>query len=369
MTRFDVIIVGGGVAGLATALALRSAGHSVAVIERGGYDRAQIGETFPPEIKLPLAQLDLWHGFRALRCPQMPSRLSAWGSERLDEVDYIFNAYGNGWLVARPAFEKMMAGRAVDCGVRLIHNAYLRACGREGDRSWRFALADDAGTHVLRGRFAVAATGRASSVLRGPGETRAVHDQLLAIVTRAARPVNWSPDDHRPLIEATADGWWFSALFPDGLVHLAMMTDLDLARARMRQYHSRLRMLNALLGRAPSTRERLGRRPELIAPVHVVSANTYMNDKLIGDAKLAVGDSASAFDPLAGQGSFAALSGGIRAAKAIAEYFRIGGDALQRYADQERLRFAQFLADRTAYYRMEPRWPHSRFWMRRHVAP
>jgi flavin-dependent dehydrogenase len=101
----------------------------------------------------------------------------------------------------------------------------------------------------------------------------------------------------------------------------------------------------------------------------VVAANTYINNQLIGDAKLAVGDAALALDPLAGQGSLAAIDGAIRAARAISEYFRAGTQALQRYADQEQLRSERFLADRTAYYRMEQRWPHSPFWNRRYEQP
>jgi flavin-dependent dehydrogenase len=366
VTRFDVIIVGGGVAGLATAVALRTLGYSVAVIERGNYDRPRIGESFPPEIKIPLAELTLWESFLALRCAPAPSRLSAWGDERLDEADYVFNAYGNGWLVLRPTFERMMAAGAVDCGVTLFRKARIQSCARDA-RSWRFTLLHDERIHALGSSFAVVATGRGSSALRGADETRTSYDRLLAIVAAVARPVGWPSYDHRPLVEATADGWWFSALFPDGRVHVAMMTDADLARNEMRRHGSRPSMLSASLAGAPSTRARLGHRLELLGPAQVVAANTYASDMLVDHGKLVVGDVASAVDPLAGQGSFAALAGGIRAAGAIDGYFRQGMEALQHYADDERRRFAQMLADRTAYYRMERRWPESCFWRRRQV--
>jgi flavin-dependent dehydrogenase len=70
-------------------------------------------------------------------------------------------------------------------------------------------------------------------------------------------------------------------------------------------------------------------------------------------------------DPLSGQGSFASLEGGVRAAEAI-DAFLNKGEGLQGYADRERRWFAQALIQRSAYYRMERRWSDSPFWRRRH---
>jgi flavin-dependent dehydrogenase len=364
---FDVIVVGGGVAGLATAIALRSKGYSVAVIERQVNHRAQIGEVFVPEARLPLTTLDLWDDFLALRCAQAAARLSVWGSDHLDQADYIFNAYGNAWLVGRPSFDRMLSRVAVDRGVKFFAKARLQRVSREHNRIWRLTLSCSGMSRVVCSKFAVAATGRASSVLREAGETRRTYDHLVAIVARVGRPTSWRHDDHRPLIEATADGWWFSLLFPDGEVHLAMMTDSDLARTAIRRAGSRPAMLNASLRRASHTRERLDDRLDLLRPPQVVAANTYMNDRMVDDAKLFVGDAALAIDPLAGQGSFAALDAGIRAAEAVGEYFRAGIQPLYDYTQDERLRFEQYLADRAAYYRLEQRWPYSPFWKRRHA--
>jgi flavin-dependent dehydrogenase len=365
--RFDVIVIGGGVAGLATAIALRSEGYSVAVIERQLNNRAQIGEIFVPEVRLPLTTLDLWDDFLALGCAQAAARLSVWGSDRLDQADYVFNAYGNGWLVVRPSFDRMLSRVVVDRGVKLFAKARLQRVSREDNRTWRLTLSCGGMSRVVCSPFAVAATGRASSVLRQADETRRTYDRLVAIVARVGRPASWHLDDHRPLIEATADGWWFSLLFPDGEVHLAIMTDSDLARTAIRRAGSRPAMLHALLHRASHTRERLDDRLDLLGPPQVVAANTYINDRIVEDAKLFVGDAALAIDPLAGQGSFAALDAGIRAAEAVGEYFRAGIQPLYDYSREERRRFERYLADRTAYYRLEQRWPHSPFWKRRHA--
>ena len=365
MTRFDVTIIGGGVAGLAAAIALRSAGCSVAIVERGHYERSQITETLPPEVKIPLVALNLWNSFLTLSNTQTVSRLSAWGSRQLDEADYLFNAYGNGWLVARPAFDQMLAERAVQAGVALFRNTRLQACEKGADRSWRLILSETAPSRTIFGKFAVIATGRGSSMLRKSRERKLSADRMIAIVARVMRPANWPLDDTRPLIESAPDGWWFSVLQSHEYVDLAMMTDSDIARAQIRRHGSLAATLGALLSAAPHTCERLGCRMAFCLPVRIVAANTYMTGRVIDDSRLAVGDAAQAVDPLAGQGSFAALDGGIRAANAIFEYFHKGAASLRRYAQQEWRRFDELLVARSAYYRIERRWPQSPFWLRR----
>jgi glycine/D-amino acid oxidase-like deaminating enzyme len=57
--NFDLIILGGGPAGTATALSLQQhiPSLSIVVVERSGYDRAWIGETLNPWAQLLLRQL------------------------------------------------------------------------------------------------------------------------------------------------------------------------------------------------------------------------------------------------------------------------------------------------------------------------
>jgi len=59
----DVLVVGGGPAGTATALALRRYGFNVVVLERSDYKNTRIGETLLPAIREPLVNLGLWELF------------------------------------------------------------------------------------------------------------------------------------------------------------------------------------------------------------------------------------------------------------------------------------------------------------------
>ena len=100
---FDVAVIGGGPAGTSIAIALANARavRSVAVLERSRYDRVRIGETLPPEARVPLAQLGVWDRFLEQGHAPSPGTDSAWGREELEERHFIFNPYGNGWHLDR----------------------------------------------------------------------------------------------------------------------------------------------------------------------------------------------------------------------------------------------------------------------------
>ena len=61
----DVLILGGGPAGSATALALRkhAPGLSVLLVESSSYDQPRIGEVLPAPAKVLLEHLGVWTDF------------------------------------------------------------------------------------------------------------------------------------------------------------------------------------------------------------------------------------------------------------------------------------------------------------------
>jgi len=358
--------VGGGIAGTSTAIALRMRGLSVTLIERSNCNQKRIGETLHPQIKVLLSSLDLWDDFVALRCAQAPARLSSWGHARLDVADHIFSPYGNGWVVARPTLDVMLAVAAERRGVVLVREAKIRSCYKGDDGVWVFTLSRRGAISTISSDFAVVATGRSSLPLRVPRERKISYDQLVCMFADVAPPTKWKADDHRPLIEAVADGWWYSVLLPDGRVIVALMTDADLARHMTRRHYSREAVLTFLLGHTLHTKERLTGQLNFLSLPAVVAANTYCREIIADHGKLMVGDAAFAIDPLSGQGTYAALESGIRAAEVISKYHSMGNRALVDYASHERQRFDQLLVERAAYYRLEQRWPNSPFWCRRH---
>ena len=95
------------------------------------------------------------------------------------------------------------------------------------------------------------------------------------------------------------------------------------------------------------------------------SAPSFLLDTVVGDDWLAVGDAASAFDPISSQGIQKALVDGRLAGKAIADYLRAGEGSLVGYQSSIASRFEQYRRGRRYFYDLEKRWPTSRFWTKR----
>ena len=97
MHSVDVVIVGGGPAGAATALALVGHGLEVAVVERSCYDTVRIGETVGPWIS-KVSSSSWASGSAFLPTLHNPSHAvhAVWGSAAVSHQDFICHPYGVG---------------------------------------------------------------------------------------------------------------------------------------------------------------------------------------------------------------------------------------------------------------------------------
>ena len=91
MQTVDIVIVGGGPSGAATALSLARVGLSVSVLERTRYEEVRIGETVAPTIRNPLGALGLWERFLEAEHNPSHANRSAWGSPEIHYQDFIFD--------------------------------------------------------------------------------------------------------------------------------------------------------------------------------------------------------------------------------------------------------------------------------------
>lgn len=359
--RRDVIVIGGGPGGSATALALARCGWSVTVIERSDYHDMRIGESLAPSIRPQLQALGLWQSFQEDSHLPAYGVLNAWGSGELYDNAYIFDPYGVGWHIDRRRFDAMVARSAEHAGAEVCRRARVTSYFYDGPDGWHVEFVWHGKLRRMRARFLVDATGRTSPVRQQLGVKDSQYDQLVGVAGVFAGGTNAPSPNACTLIETTPQGWWYSAPLPSAQLMVVYMTDLDLyvqgRRAQPRFWYECLRDTQHTRRRVRHLRP-VGRRRAYIAGSHCV-------EHVQGPNWLPVGDAVAALDPLCGKGISMALRTAVDAAERIAAYLEGERHTLTGYTQDIARWFAHYLAHRQHYYAQENRWCTSPFWHRR----
>jgi flavin-dependent dehydrogenase len=348
MPAVEIIVIGGGPAGCAAALALARAGRLVLVVERSRYQAWRIGENLPPRARPLLDAMDLFERMDAHQ--QTPSRAihHAWGSAELQVDEHLLNPHGAGWHLDRRRFDALLADGAEAAGARVLRGRAPRSL-RRGSAGWRLELDGEAFTAPI----VVDASGRSAWAARAAGARWLAHDRLVGL-TAQLDPAGDATAGPHLLLEAVADGWWYSVSQPDGSLIATYMTDQEALRSvpAGRLWQAQLdRSTHTAARAAPFTRR---------GAVRVRSAASGRLDRAAAEDWIAVGDAAAAYDPLSADGIYKALRGGLDAARCIVE-----GAPFAGHHDEVARSFAAYLQQRSDYYHREQRWPRSPFWRRR----
>jgi flavin-dependent dehydrogenase len=352
--RCNVLVIGGGPAGTATALALQARGIETLVIEKSHYEAPHPGETLLGESKPLLVSMGVWDRFLSGRSVAAAPVLSCWGDMQVRSRPPELNPYGAGWHVDRSWLDAMLARAAEDAGALVYCGVRPHRVERTSS-AWRVVLRGaGTGEANVHARYLVDATGRAAWLGRRLGSAARRVDRLVGIVASYRR----TPSGTALLVEAASDGWWYSAPKPDGGGVAVYLTDVDCLSGRPWEAH-----FGACLEKTIYTRQRLHSLGA--ATLRVVAAHTSEQTCCAGERWLSVGDAAFALDPLSGSGIRRALESGIRAADTIGASLRGRSGAESAYDDHARQQFAKHLRTRTHFYGLERRWPGSAFWERR----
>lgn len=362
MGRTDVVVAGGGPAGAATALALRrhDPDLGIVLVEASEYAEVRIGESLPPNARPYLERLGVFERFLGEEPLESYGTSSSWGRGELADNDFVTGREGPGWHLDRRRFDAFLTAEAARAGVEVI--AGSRLAGEEHTaEGWVLEL--EGRPARLEARYVVDATGRGARLATRQGSRRVLFDHLAGVFLFFGPGQRQVPPDTRTLVEAVEPGWWYSARLPGGGLVAAFMSDSALVRELgVAEPGAWLELAAA----SRHTRQRLEGLEPRGEPV-VKAASSGRLDRFAGGGWLAVGDAASTFDPVSGQGIVKALAGGLWAAFAAADALADRPHAAARYDRLLAGEFEGYLETREYFYREESRWPDSPFWRRRRV--
>ncbi|WP_077800028.1 NAD(P)/FAD-dependent oxidoreductase [Streptomyces sp. JHA26] len=357
MRRCDVLVAGGGPAGCAAALSLARAGARVVIVAPAIEPAWKVGENLAPAARPLLERLGVLDRIAADGHAPSHGNLAAWGEDALSVAGYAFGPYGDGWHLERARFDATLLQTARAGGARL-RAGRVRSAQRERDH-WQVVMGDGS---VLLADHLVDATGRTARLARRVGATLIRSDRLVAVVGLLGPPTTGAAEPERTsLVESTPWGWWYTAPLLGGerIVMAVTDTDLvvDLRLLEPDEWWARVRL-------AGHVRDRTARWEGPPRKLRVLAAGSSCTRPAAGPGWAAVGDAATATDPLAARGIVTALATGLAAARAVLA--DRGGEtgALDAYARRIAAVHAEYLAAQAAQYRREQRWD-TPFWRRR----
>ncbi len=381
-TTWDVVIVGAGPAGAATAITLAKLGQRVLLVEERVSTRFKLGESLPP------TAIGMVKHF--LGDPEGPEQnlpglyrtagnVSLWATEQPDVTDFFFTLAGFGLCVDRLAFDEALRSKALAAGVALLKGVRFESCTRIDGRSsnWQLKLSSETQTQQHRTRYLVDCSGRRAVVARALGVPIIDNDDRLFAYAQWFSCVG-DDDDRYTRIEASPHGWWYSNRLPGAEGNetrrlVVMHSDKDLPAAKMAVHGQGFdRLLDESTHIAPLLKAS-GYRA--CGKIQGAPANSQRLQDFCGDAWMAVGDAAQAYDPLSSQGMDKALRTGSHAGHMI--HYALTDSPqdpaglgsrnayVHQYDEQQRQLWETYLSQREFYYRMQPRWSDQPFWQRR----
>jgi flavin-dependent dehydrogenase len=237
--------------------------------------------------------------------------ISLWDTpDPVDHAAAMPGLSGFGWSVDRQVLDTALRQRALALGVQMQTGRVRQIDGQPSN--WIITL-DSSATHTAD--YLIDATGRPASIARRLGAKPVFGPDLIAITSNVEQPI-----PPNLLSEARPDGWWYSLPRQNtggSIGFLTANTASAFAADILTNSGDGLRLVPA---------------PE--NPTDIVISDSRMSrlHPTTDAGWLAAGDAAAAFDPIASQGLFNALSSGFFAGNAAADTALGDQDAAKIYA-------------------------------------
>lgn len=294
---YDVIVAGAGPAGSATALLLARAGARVALVERAAFPRPKAcAEYLSPGTVAALDRLGLLPTV-------VPSAVRLTGMRVVSPAGSSFTGrFGSaaGLALPRSTFDAILAEAAVRAGARLQERAIVESYAI-APTGVIVQVRDGNGRNAVRARLLVGADGLRSRIARQLAVARRRGPRRVALVAHV-EGVPGVRDVGE--IHVTRGGYVGLAPVGGGVTNVAAVMSV----AGLPAGGGTEERLTAFLRRLPDVQARVSAGRTLGPPLAAGPFGRY-TVRATGDAVALVGDAADFYDPLTGEGVFAALRG------------------------------------------------------------
>ncbi len=335
-------------AGSSAAFTMAKAGLRVMIIDRvPRTPKQKIGESLPGQGIHLLKSSGLFNWVLESRPIENTGNISAWGTARLIQKDFLFDLFGSGWHLDRAAFDRCLQKAALSKGSVLL-NEKVRYLEKEGTSGWNVHLQG----RKIHSRWLIDASGRNSVVSKYLGIRRLKDNPLIAIFS-------WGENrssESRTLVEATPNGWWYTALLPNNRRVAAFHTSPVYAKHLIQSQRNFADEMRTTL--------HVSRHcclDESWTNLRGADASGSILAETKGEYWLAIGDAAITFDPLSAHGILNALAHGIFGAHASIQALTGNLNPLKSLNRALWEKRQKYILDIKDLYRSENRWTNL-FW-------
>lgn len=349
-TEYDLAVLGGGPAGLVSALLMRRHGYSVVLLNKPSNGAEKVGESMPAATNRLLQKLALPALTHDTHDP-ISGAMCYWAGflEQQDGLAYI---QGCDWRLNRTLFEKMLFEQAQAEGVDFINEKLTHVCREE--HHW--VLETDA-TQSITSEFIIDASGRSAILPRLLSVGKDKGPPLIAVWASVGIDTStYETLTQQTLIESQANGWWYAARLPQQRIMAIFHTDAEYAADLRKQPHLwQQQMANTAL---------LSKQLPIDSFTNIVPKAANARDtnlkSVYGDGWAACGDAALSFDPLSSQGIYNALASAAMLYKALINEDR--ESSLREYQLRLNQVAATYQQKRQQYYRQAYNEYQTEFW-------
>ncbi|MDY8135676.1 NAD(P)/FAD-dependent oxidoreductase [Aquimarina sp. 2201CG5-10] len=355
--KFQVVIVGGGPAGIATSLTLSSRGIKHCIVEAQQTPVFKPGEAIPPNAKPLLRQLGISHLLDDKQHQPYYGNNSCWGSEKMEKENFISDIHGHGYLVNRSHFEWQLQSKVKSTDASFF-SGYRLTQVAENNNNVIIKIQNENETIELIANYVVDATGKKASVCRHFGVVKKVWDEQFALISEIDLPYD---AEQQIFIEATSNGWWYIAPLHKNRVSMMFFTLKELLPKKDNIKSFLKTEFETTIHLSSLFKETIFRNEQ----IKIMPAGTSNLEIPYGKHWMAVGDAAFSYDPISSYGITSALASGYYGGHALADTCLGKDNAFFAYRYITENAFEAYQNKLIAHYTTEKRWKNNLYWKKR----